>query len=151
MFVSSAGPDRLDRSSSANTHASRPKTASTSRTTRSHSAKPSWVSGALVWAYELMLCFVSVAILMTLIAVLSMHDRKPLPELPLGVTLSTIIAILSTASRSVALMIISRGISQLKWNWFAGGSRSLSDLVTFDQASRGPIGGLKLLLSTRGK
>jgi len=45
---------------------------------------------------------------------------------------------------------IGAAIGQLKWIWFAQKERPLADFQTFDEASRGPIGSLKLIGRLKG-
>lgn len=100
------------------------------------------------WAPETSCCLLTVMILVALAVVLSMYDRKPLPQWPLGLTLNTIVALLATLCRSLIVIPIAEGISQLKWNWFAVHQRSIRSLYIFDQASRGPWGALRLIFTT---
>jgi Protein of unknown function (DUF3176) len=46
---------------------------------------------------------------------------------------------------------LTEGLSQLKWNSFARGERSLLDFQIFDAAARTPLGGLKLLITGKGR
>lgn len=146
-FSGRASPTNSDLSSNLSSKTRRRP----STTGERHNKTRSWTQSVSEWAYEIVWCLVSIVLLMALVIVLSVHNQRPLPEFPLGLTLNTITAILATASRSVAMLIISEGVSQLKWNWFANTSRPLVDLGTFDMASRGPWGSLQLLFSTRGK
>lgn len=47
------------------------------------------------------------------------------------------------------LLIVTKAISQLKWVWFRT-EKKLADLETFDRASRGPWGAIKLSFTLRG-
>ncbi|KAJ0341233.1 hypothetical protein COL154_008993 [Colletotrichum chrysophilum] len=42
-------------------------------------------------------------------------------------------------------------LSQYKWNWYKKSPRPLADFRVFDEASRGPWGSLKLLVTTKGR
>ena len=58
---------------------------------------------------------------------------------------------LFTALAQAGLMVpIYSSIGQLKWIWFRMGERPLVDFETFDEASRGPVGGLKLMGTLKG-
>lgn len=55
-------------------------------------------------------------------------------------------SILATASKASLLLTIGTSIGQLKWIWFQQGpKRPLYNLQSFDDASRGPLGSLKIL------
>ena len=49
------------------------------------------------------------------------------------------------------IMVVATTIGQNKWHWYHSGRRRLKDVSLFDDASRGPVGSLALLLSRRGK
>jgi hypothetical protein len=65
-------------------------------------------------------------------------------------SLNTLVAWMGTLSRALVLLPISRSIGQLKWTWFTTRSRNLADVRYFDDASRGVIGSIQLLFSSRG-
>jgi hypothetical protein len=117
--------------------------------------QPKSPSGFLahVWAWieELVWCLLIVVIFIVLVVVLSRYDNKHMPNWPMGLTLNTLVAFLATVCRAMTLVPIIEGVSQLKWNWFATKQRSLRELYLFDQASRGPLGALRLLPKTRGR
>ncbi|KAF6822860.1 hypothetical protein CPLU01_11754 [Colletotrichum plurivorum] len=102
------------------------------------------------WWLETICCLLSVACLATLIVFLGIYDNQPLPELPSGITVNTVIALLSTIARTAFTIPVAEGLSQCKWNWFKQKPRPLRDLDLFDQASRGPWGSLSLLVRTKG-
>ncbi|KAK5467759.1 hypothetical protein LTS15_000732 [Exophiala xenobiotica] len=96
------------------------------------------------WVPEVLsICF-STACFVTIFAVLAVYDGKQVPSLPHAITLNTVVAILSTASRSSLILVVGSCISQLKWSWFSR-QRRLTDIQTFDDASRGPLGCAALL------
>lgn len=43
-----------------------------------------------------------------------------------------------------------QGMSQLKWVWFSSKPRPLADFQLYDEASRGPWGGVKILFKLKG-
>ncbi|KAH8173784.1 hypothetical protein LIA77_05203 [Sarocladium implicatum] len=122
-----------------------------SKTWSGDTRKPaSWVQHAVSWATELVWCLLGIILLMALVMVLSTFNNKPLPDLPLSLTLNTIVAILATAIRAVTVFLIGQGISQAKWNQFVGIEKPLLNLHVYDEASRGPWGSLIMVLRTRG-
>jgi Protein of unknown function (DUF3176) len=52
-------------------------------------------------------------------------------------TINTLISVYIVILKAALLLVAAEGLSQLKWTWF-GVSRPLMDLVSFDDASRGP-------------
>ncbi|KAK8123262.1 hypothetical protein PG984_011932 [Apiospora sp. TS-2023a] len=77
------------------------------------------------------------------------NNGKPLPDWPFHISVNAVVSILSTVLKACAAFILAEGISDSKWKWFQS-SRSLHDLVVFDDASRGPWGCLQLLVAPRG-
>ncbi|KAF8856529.1 hypothetical protein BDZ45DRAFT_594092 [Acephala macrosclerotiorum] len=100
------------------------------------------------WLLEFLGCLFSLLCAVAIIIVLKVYDGKPLPKLPQGITLNTILALFTTLAKAGLMIPISEALSQLKWVWFKE-ERPLVDFETFDQASRGPIGGIKLLGTLR--
>ncbi|EQB54321.1 hypothetical protein CGLO_05859 [Colletotrichum gloeosporioides Cg-14] len=109
----------------------------------------SWGTTLLAWWQEVLLCFASVALVTTLASVLLQSDNQGLPQWPLGLTLNTVVALLSSLARSAFLIPVAESISQLKWLWYRK-ERSLNDFQDFDKASRGAWGAIQLLKTTKG-
>jgi hypothetical protein len=63
---------------------------------------------------------------------------------------NTLIAIFSAISKSAMLFAIADCIGQLKWVRFYQQPHLLRELQTYDEASRGPWGALKLIWKTKG-
>lgn len=108
-----------------------------------------WKATLLAWWQELLWCFVSLCLIGALAAVLSYFNDKRLPELPLELTLNTVIALLATLARAAFVEPVSESISQLKWLWYRQ-QRPLKDFQDFDDASRGPWGTFQLVKTTKG-
>lgn len=94
-----------------------------------------------------------ILLIIALIVVLRVYDGQLAPRFGAvfngALTLNTIVAILSTASKAALLYPVTECISQLKWIWFSKDYRRLSDMSTFDNASRGIIGGFTLAWDTK--
>lgn len=92
----------------------------------------------------------SLACLAASALIVGAYDNKPLADFHSGsgITLNTIIAILSTAARSALVYVVSATIGQLKWQWFSKSERQLRDMQTLDEASRGPFGSIAMLFSS---
>lgn len=98
----------------------------------------------LSWWWEASAIVLSITCTCLIIAILvSMHD-KPLTEWKLPIQPSSLIAVFSTIAKSALLVPVAECISQLKWIYFENPTR-LSQLQTFDDASRGPWGSLMFL------
>ncbi|KAK1513611.1 hypothetical protein CABS01_07017 [Colletotrichum abscissum] len=102
------------------------------------------------WWPEIIWCLISVVCIIVLVSVLRSYDNQPLPNWPLGLTLNTVVAFISTFCRTSFVLPVVESLSQYKWNWYKS-PRPLGDFAVFDEASRGPWGSLKLLLRTKGR
>jgi hypothetical protein len=98
------------------------------------------------WFYECAALAFSVGCLVALAVMLGIYDGKKTPQLPYNITLNALISVLSTAAKSSLLFAIAGILGQMKWGWFTE-RRELSDMQTFDDATRGPWGALILLCS----
>jgi hypothetical protein len=87
------------------------------------------------------ICFAAVVIVLVVFRNRSLSDWNFMFD----ASLNTLIATLSTLSRTALLVPVASCISQLKWVHFANSPRSLREVQIFDDASRGPFGGLELI------
>ncbi|KAK0622261.1 hypothetical protein DIS24_g11244 [Lasiodiplodia hormozganensis] len=101
------------------------------------------------WLFELLAWVISAIAMGVLVVTFILTDDHPLPHWPLSITLNSFISILGTVVKAAMVVPIAEGISQLKWLWFKKAG-VLKDIQTFDEASRGMWGSLKLLMGTRG-
>lgn len=101
------------------------------------------------WLFELLAWVISAIAMVVLIITLFLVDDHSLPHWPMKITLNSFISILATIVKAAMVVPIAEGISQLKWLWFKKAG-VLKDIQTFDEASRGMWGSMKLLLSTKG-
>ncbi|KAK5061217.1 hypothetical protein LTR84_007759 [Exophiala bonariae] len=113
---------------------------------------PSWWSrlGVDHWEWELSAAVLCVGALAAIVAVLINYDQKPVPELPVGLTMNAIIAFLSTIAKGALTLILAAILRQEKWLWFIDRPRPLSTIDSFEEASRGPYGSLMLLFKLHG-
>ncbi|KAL1590270.1 hypothetical protein WHR41_01383 [Cladosporium halotolerans] len=103
------------------------------------------------WICEIIAVLFSSACIIAIAAIVYVYDDKPIPRFPSGLTLNTIISILSTSARSAIIMTVSTSLSQLKWCWFKiGPGKRIQDLQTMDDASRGLLGATGALTSRTG-
>ncbi|TPX18340.1 uncharacterized protein E0L32_011751 [Thyridium curvatum] len=99
------------------------------------------------WWTEILSICISIGSFVGMIATLASYNGRTISGWRLPVTINAVVSILSTAFKSSMVLPVAEGISQLKWVWFASGERSLSDMETFDMASRGPWGSSLLLFN----
>ncbi|KAF4949052.1 hypothetical protein FSARC_13601 [Fusarium sarcochroum] len=85
------------------------------------------------WIEEIIWCALALGFFAALVAVLSHFDKHPLPDWPLGLSVNTLIALLSTICRAMILVPIERDY-----------------LSSNGIASRGPWGAICLVPKTRG-
>ncbi|KAF2720316.1 hypothetical protein K431DRAFT_321182 [Polychaeton citri CBS 116435] len=102
------------------------------------------------WTFEIISLLVATGAVAGIIGVLGYFDGHALPDWPLGITLSALIALLATVANANLAATLQSGISQLKWIRFKAGRAPLSDMEAFDEASRGVWGSMKLLVLARG-
>jgi hypothetical protein len=109
------------------------------------------------WIFELLAWIVSVASLVSIVAILQVHHGKPTPKWAVTIhhrsvqiTINTVISLFATIMKSSLMVPVAAAISQLKWNWFYQG-RPLTDFQLFDSAKGGPLGAITLLWSLRGR
>lgn len=116
------------------------------------------------WVWEVLSLVVSAGALVAMVVFLSSIDNKPQPswatagshcvKVPgsdrtvcrtAGISVNSVISWLGTLARICLLVPLSNGLGQLKWAWFSERKRPLTDLETFDSASRGLTGSLQLI------
>ncbi len=104
------------------------------------------------WLFELLAALMCTATFIAMAAILYQYDGGTIPRLPFGVPLNAVIATIATMTKASLLLVATSALSQFKWLWVQdkrrSGTRRLQDLQMFDEASRGPLGALKMLCST---
>lgn len=102
------------------------------------------------WRLEVISLIASVLSIATIIGVLFHFDGQALPDWPNGISLNTLIALLTAIANATLAAPLSSGLSQIKWIHFKQERRPLTDMELFDDASRGVYGAMKLLIFARG-
>jgi hypothetical protein len=102
------------------------------------------------WICEIIAMTFSIGCLVAIMTVVGAYDGKRIPQFVSGLTLNTIISVLSTASRSSLIFVASAIIGQLKWCWLKQSPRSIDNIQAMDNASRGPLGAFEVLASWTG-
>lgn len=101
------------------------------------------------WLWEILSCLVAIASLVAFAVILKIYDGSALSEWTHTITINSILSILITVIKAMVVVPLAEGLSQLKWSWFEEKERSLNDLVTFDEASRGILGASKLVIRVK--
>lgn len=112
------------------------------------SQTPAAASDWFVWEFACVIF--SAGILAAMIALLAVYDQRPQPDWQ-HVSLNSVISWLSTFSKASLLFAVGELLGQLKWVWFAQQERPLTDLRSFDWASRGAWGSLRLCWALRAR
>ena len=101
------------------------------------------------WTLEI-LSWLSAAWALAMIALtLGLCHGKPLPHWPSGITMNSLLSVLSQIGQWGLMGSVAKTLGQQKWLWFVRPKRPLMDFVAFDEASRGPWGSLLLLIKRR--
>ncbi|KAI1076771.1 hypothetical protein F5B20DRAFT_572619 [Whalleya microplaca] len=100
------------------------------------------------WLFEIIAWFISSLALAAIIVTIAITDEKPLPQWPMNITLNSFVSFMSTLMKAALLIPVTESISQLKWVWFKR-AKSMDDIQTFDEASRGSWGSMKLIFMTK--
>ena len=101
------------------------------------------------WWPEVAALTVSFAFLVETTIILRYYNGNPVSRLPLGLTLNTMLALLAAGSKSSLIFSVAATMSQSKWCWLRterGGRRRLHHLQVVEEASRGPLGSVMLLM-----
>ena len=105
------------------------------------------------WATELICVTLGTVLIIALCLVLRAYDGHRAPRFGSAfggaLTINTVVAIISASAKAALLLPVAECVSQFKWLWFTSGYRRLSEISTFDKASRGILGGLELLWRTK--
>ncbi|KAI1350086.1 hypothetical protein F5Y01DRAFT_305656 [Xylaria sp. FL0043] len=101
------------------------------------------------WTPEIFSQVCSVLFLLALIILLSRLEGRSLSTWTIAVAPNAIIAILSIASKASLIYALGQTISQLKWLHLLKEPESLQDLQRYDDASRGPLGALRIFWTVR--
>jgi hypothetical protein len=108
-------------------------------------------SSTTSWILEIVAVIISSGAVIALVALLHRENRKSLSSWTLAVTLNTVVAALGTLARTSLAFAVSACIGQQKWSWLRRKPDSLVAWERFDEASRGPWGGARLLVWLRAR
>jgi Protein of unknown function (DUF3176) len=102
------------------------------------------------WTVEIISFILALLSLAAVVGVLVHYNEESMPNWPSGMTLNTLIALLTAIANAALTSPLQQGLSQLKWITFKKESRPLTDMEAFDDASRGMWGSIRLLILGRG-
>lgn len=84
--------------------------------------------------------------------VLKLYDGRTMTSWTFYFSLNTVVSFLGgTIARSAMLLAVSACLGQGKFSWYKKKRDRLAFFQTMDDASRGPLGSLKLLLHLRSR
>ncbi|KAK8071656.1 hypothetical protein PG996_005004 [Apiospora saccharicola] len=106
-------------------------------------------SWSVPWFLEVVAILFSVACMVGVIYILMYMKDQPLSKWPYDLNLNSTIAVLITALKSSLMLAVASCISQSKWLYFKKRRARVQQFDKFDEASRGPLGAVKLLWSFR--
>ena len=98
-------------------------------------------------------CFLGVSFIchVGLFVILLVFQQKRQPELPDGITLNTILSLISTASKSSMLAVVGACLAQAKWCQVYRRRTPLIYVQAYDDAASGPLGSVRLLCGRTAK
>ncbi|KAI0857739.1 hypothetical protein F4860DRAFT_488855 [Xylaria cubensis] len=106
---------------------------------------------ALGWWWEIGATVLSLTSLSLIITLLTYINDAPLSDWPLPIQPNSLLAVLTTAMKTSMLVSVTSCIGQLKWRHFATRARSIHELESLDDASRGPWGAFMLIITLRAR
>ncbi|KIW04641.1 uncharacterized protein PV09_04386 [Verruconis gallopava] len=113
---------------------------------------PSWsLNKSQNWTLELACVFISLACMAALLVLFIYFDKKPLSSWHFYFSLNTVASTLGTTAKSSMLLAVGSAIGQGKWQWFYNNPQPLRDFDVFDEATRGPLGSIRLLWTLRAR
>lgn len=116
--------------------------------TRDHleaAPRPPQKHGWMNWFYEIVALAFSTAALASVAVLLATQDGSLVTDWDFPLSINTVVAILGVVNKATLAFVISACIGQHKWNMFKGEGGKLALFEQFDEASRGPWGGLGLM------
>jgi hypothetical protein len=137
-------------SSSTNTTAVTSESSSLQSDNKSKAGRKAVLSSNETWTFEILALVVALGAVAAIIGVVAQYNGRALPDWPHDITLNALIALLATFANATISVCLSSGISQAKWIRFKKSIAPLSDMESFDDASRGSWGSMKLLVTARG-
>ncbi|KAI1478382.1 hypothetical protein F4774DRAFT_426679 [Daldinia eschscholtzii] len=98
------------------------------------------------WGLEIFSLFIAISAFISLITVLEKADNLPIIGWTFPLSLNAVVSALSVTMRTLLAFSIGSCLGQGKWTWFKKRQGSLSRFIAFDNASRGPLGCVSLIM-----
>ncbi|KAK2611441.1 hypothetical protein N8I77_004780 [Diaporthe amygdali] len=76
------------------------------------------------------------------------HHRQPLPRWPFSISINSLLSVYTLVLKTAIGVILTSCIGQLQWTWYSE-TRPLTDMLRFDNATRGAAGALDLIWRQR--
>ncbi|KAK0653111.1 hypothetical protein B0T16DRAFT_455420 [Cercophora newfieldiana] len=105
---------------------------------------PNWLAIAQAWWWEVSSALVSAICMGLILIILTQAEGLTLEEWTLPIQPNSLISVFTTIGKSALMVTIAGCLSQLAWQHFASGPKSLDHIRVFDDASRGPWGATEL-------
>jgi hypothetical protein len=103
-----------------------------------------------IWRLEMVCCVLFTGSLIAIIMIVWIYGNRPLPVWPYHLIINSLISIYVVVIKASLLFVTAQCIGRLKWRWFEQ-ERPLTNLMKFDDASRGASGSLPLLWTLKGR
>lgn len=101
------------------------------------------------WKYESAACILVLSGPLVIFGTLYPYNGQPSPQWPFNASINSLLSVYALVLKASIAVILASCIGQLQWKWFAMESRSLYDMVRFDQATRDAGGALNLIWRQR--
>ncbi|KAH0367392.1 hypothetical protein KCU65_g4775, partial [Aureobasidium melanogenum] len=110
-----------------------------------------WYQVLKDWWIEILCLVIATASICAVTVGLGLLNNKPLTSWHLSISLNAVVSILIVTTKAALIYATACCLGQLKWHHFQHSlhARSLYDLKTFDEASKGPLGAVKLIFRLR--
>ncbi|TRX91402.1 hypothetical protein FHL15_007626 [Xylaria flabelliformis] len=112
---------------------------------------PNLALSVMGWWWEMGATVLSLTNLSLIITLLMYIDDAPLSDWPLLIQPNSLLAVLTTAMKTSMPVSVTSCIGQLKWRHFETRGRSIHELESLDDASRGPWGAFMLIITLRAR
>lgn len=96
------------------------------------------------WTLEILCWLLALLSLVIILIVLGIFNGQPLQNWHSGLSLNTLINVVSQIAQTALFVPVAASISQMKWIWYSK-IRPVGEMENFDKASRGPMDSLWLI------
>lgn len=100
------------------------------------------------WVWEIGACYLVLTTPIIIFATLYPYSGRPLPQWPFKASINSLLSVYALIFKAAIGFILTSCIGQLQWTWFSK-MRPLTDMLHFDNATRGADGALGLIWRQR--